>query len=57
MTEQKRKIEEKKTEDEQKHLGEIEEYKKQIWKIKTEYTGGDRVLEFCLDGLKGRYPF
>lgn len=53
MTEQKRKIEEKKTKDEQKHLGEIEEYKKQVWKIKTEYTGGDRVLEFCLDGLKG----
>lgn len=53
LTEQKRKIEEKKTKDEQKHLGEIEEYKKQVWKIKTEYTGGDRVLEFCLDGLKG----
>lgn len=53
LTEQKRKIEEKKTKYEQKHLGEIEEYKKQVWKIKTEYTGGDRVLEFCLDGLKG----
>ena len=53
LTEQKRKIEEKKTKDEQKYLGEIEEYKKQVWKIKTEYTGGDRVLEFCLDGLKG----
>lgn len=53
LTEQKRKIEEKKTKDEQKHLGEIEEYKKQVWKIKTKYTGGDRVLEFCLDGLKG----
>lgn len=53
LTEQKRKIEEKKTKDEQKHLGEIEEYKEQVWKIKTEYTGGDRVLEFCLDGLKG----
>lgn len=38
---------------EQRHLSEIEEYKKQVWKIKTEYTGGDRVLEFCLDGLKG----
>ena len=24
-----------------------------MWKIKTEYTGGDRVLEFCLEGLKG----
>lgn len=53
LTEQKRKIEEKKTKDEQKHLSEIEEYKKQVWKIKTEYTGGDRALEFCLDGLKG----
>lgn len=53
LTEQKRKIEDKQTKDEQKHLGEIEEYKKQVWKIKTEYTGGDRVLEFCLDGLKG----
>lgn len=53
LTEQKRKIEEKKTKDDQKHLGEIEEYKKQVWKIKTEYAGGDRVLEFCLDGLKG----
>lgn len=53
LKEQKRKIEEKKTKNEQKHLGEIEEYKKQVWKIKTEYTGGDRVLEFCLDGLKG----
>lgn len=53
LTEQKRKIEEKKIKDEQKHLSEIEEYKKQVWKIKTEYTGGDRVLEFCLDGLKG----
>ena len=53
LTEQKRKIEEKKTKDEQKHLSETEEYKKQVWKIKTEFTGGDRVLEFCLDGLKG----
>ncbi|WP_288888743.1 AAA family ATPase [uncultured Megasphaera sp.] len=53
LTEQKRKIEEKKIKNEQKHLAEIEEYKKQVWKIKTEYTGGDRVLAFCLDGLKG----
>jgi wobble nucleotide-excising tRNase len=26
--------------------------KNKIWEIKTSYTGGDRVLEFCLDGLK-----
>lgn len=24
-----------------------------IWKIKTSYCGGDRVLEYCLDGKKG----
>jgi wobble nucleotide-excising tRNase len=24
------------------------------WKIKTDYAGGDRVLEYCLDGLKGK---
>lgn len=23
-----------------------------VWKIKTSYSGGDRVLEYCLDGLK-----
>jgi len=23
------------------------------WKIKTQFSGGDRVLEFCLEGLKG----
>lgn len=26
----------------------------EIWKIKTRFTGGDRVLEYCLEGLKGR---
>lgn len=25
----------------------------QVWKIKSTYTGGDRVLEYCLSGLKG----
>lgn len=24
-----------------------------IWEIKTKYSGGDRVLEFCLEGNKG----
>ncbi len=23
------------------------------WEIKTKYSGGDRILEFCLDGMKG----
>jgi len=26
----------------------------EIWKIKTSYCGGDRVLEYCLEGLKGQ---
>lgn len=26
--------------------------KNTVWKIKKDYSGGDRVLEFCLDGLK-----
>ncbi len=27
--------------------------KNAVWKIKTDYSGGDRVLEFCLEGYKG----
>ncbi|MBR9803852.1 AAA family ATPase [bacterium] len=26
----------------------------EIWKIKSQYSGGDRVLEYCLEGLKGQ---
>ena len=26
--------------------------KNAVWKIKTDYSGGDRVLEFCLDGYR-----
>ncbi|OQP58708.1 hypothetical protein A3860_39450 [Niastella vici] len=29
-----------------------ESAKNNVWEIKKNYTGGDRVLEFCLDGLK-----
>lgn len=25
-----------------------------VWEIKKTYTGGDRVLEYCLEGLKGQ---
>lgn len=32
----------------------VGDFHKEVWKIKTEYTGGDRVLEYCLDGLKGK---
>lgn len=31
----------------------LETAKNVVWKIKTDYSGGDRVLEFCLDNLKG----
>lgn len=27
--------------------------KDKLWAIKTKYSGGDRVLEFCLEGYKG----
>ncbi len=27
--------------------------KNAVWKIKTDFSGGDRVLEFCLDNFKG----
>lgn len=37
----------------QSELEQKEETAKNIvWQIKKNYTGGDRVLEFCLDGLK-----
>ena len=29
-----------------------ENAKNTLWKIKTDYSGGDRVLEFCLEGYK-----
>lgn len=29
-----------------------ESAKNTVWEIKKSYTGGDRVLEYCLDGLK-----
>ncbi|MDP8201569.1 MAG: AAA family ATPase [Candidatus Tenebribacter burtonii] len=30
-----------------------ESSEKTIWKIKTDYTGGDRIFEYCLENLKG----
>lgn len=31
----------------------LDNTKSAVWKIKKDYSGGDRVLEFCLDGYKG----
>lgn len=53
LVEQKKKIEEKRAEEEKKHRIIVDEYINQVWKIKTDFTGGDRVLEFCLEKLKG----
>lgn len=32
--------------------GKLKAAKNKIWEIKQNYTGGDRVLEFCLEGYK-----
>lgn len=37
---------------ESKYQKQIQDFQKEVWEIKTEYTGGDRVLEYCLEGLK-----
>ncbi|MDD7401700.1 MAG: AAA family ATPase [Eubacteriales bacterium] len=34
------------------HTESSDQIKEKIWEIKTDYSGGDRVLEFCLEGLK-----
>jgi len=31
----------------------IADIKDKIWKIKTDYSGGERIFEFCLEGYKG----
>lgn len=51
------KVKEKKTEDLKAEKNSIsiklEKAKNTVWKIKTDYSGGDRVLEFCLESHKG----
>lgn len=49
-----------KTNQEEKQQSNINKLQKQrqiaedrIWEIKTDYTGGDRVFEYCLENLKG----
>ncbi|WP_270506978.1 AAA family ATPase [Eubacterium limosum] len=37
-----------------KYEKQVGNYQEKVWKIKTDFTGGDRVLEFCLEGLKGK---
>jgi len=51
------KVKEKKAEDLGKEKtsvdNKLDNAKNTVWKIKTDYSGGDRVLEFCLEGHKG----
>ncbi len=38
---------------ESRYQKQIQDFQKEVWKIKTEYSGGDRVLEYCLEKMKG----
>ncbi|MCM1232490.1 MAG: AAA family ATPase [Ruminococcus flavefaciens] len=53
LSEEKTKIISDKAAYESKHQKQIQDFQKEVWKIKTEYSGGDRVLEYCLEGMKG----
>lgn len=53
LSEEKTKITNEKTAFESKYQKQIQDFQKEVWKIKTEYSGGDRVLEYCLEGMKG----
>jgi wobble nucleotide-excising tRNase len=38
----------------QAYLAQKQQAIDEVWKIKAKYSGGDRVLEYCHDGLKGQ---
>ena len=54
LVENQNKIETKRKERNGKYQKQLLDFYKEVWKIKTEYSGGDRVLEYCLEGLKGK---
>lgn len=52
-----RSLQDKRTAKEKAHqefLAQKQQAVDEVWKIKAAYSGGDRVLEYCLDGLKGQ---
>lgn len=50
-------VEQKTIEEEQRKLSDLKESAhEKLFEIKRKYTGGDRVLEYCLDGLKRKEP-
>lgn len=54
LVENQNKIETERKERNGKYQKQLLDFYKEVWKIKTEYSGGDRVLEYCLEGLKGK---
>ena len=49
--------EQKTIEEERRKLSDLKESAhEKLFEIKRKYTGGDRVLEYCLDGLKRKEP-
>lgn len=54
LVENQNKIKNKRKEQSDKYQKQLLDFYKEVWKIKTEYSGGDRVLEYCLEGLKGK---
>ncbi|MCP1313701.1 MULTISPECIES: AAA family ATPase [unclassified Halomonas] len=51
------KAEQKVIEEEQSKISELKDKAhEKLFEIKRKYTGGDRVLEYCLDGLKRKEP-
>lgn len=53
LSEEKTKITSDKAAYDSRYQKQIQDFQKEVWKIKTEYSGGDRVLEYCLEGMKG----
>lgn len=53
LTKKLTKIEARKLTEEEKLRTEKTKATTKTWEIKTQYTGGDRVLEYCLKGLRG----
>lgn len=43
-----------KEENQEKKTEKIDFIANKVWKIKTTYSGGDRVFEYCLEGCKGK---
>lgn len=50
----KTKINEKLSSEEKQLRAKKEKLENKLWEVKINYAGGDRIFEYCLDGLKGK---